>query len=165
MSKTVIKNNGYTIVELLVVIALFTVITTIAARSLALVLKGTRKSEGDIGIRQNLDYVISVMSRHLYNAEEITGVTATRIDYEDQWGARGKYFECYDASPTSTSGRIASSSAELFITSLKEVYVTSCNFSCDTAGVPHSCDLNITGNSTNSASPVTVSTRVVLRNY
>lgn len=166
---------GYSIVEMLVVIAIFSILAVLSTQSIATSLRGSKKSENSISIRQNLDYVTSVMDRQLRNAKSI-GPTAcwhpsansTQIDYVDS-DNQPQSFIC----DVSGSVGFVSSSAIGMLTP-PEVNITSCTtaFACN-LGVPGSepptVSVTLTGTNTNAtgadATTVTTTARILLRTY
>jgi len=156
--------KGYSLMEMLVVVGLFAVLSVAVTQSLSRSLVTTRKSESVIQVRENLDYVISVMERSLRNAASIQSCSATRIDYTSQEGV-SSYFECLDLGTfvgriESAQGRITSDSVE----------VSSCTFSCTLGGsIPDQVNIDISGQKVGASgseqSPVSISTTVFLRVY
>ncbi|OGM28435.1 hypothetical protein A2962_04740 [Candidatus Woesebacteria bacterium RIFCSPLOWO2_01_FULL_39_61] len=174
--KTNIKNqkskafSGYTLIELLVVLLVFTILAYVIVQSLALSLRGSRKSENLGQVKGNVEYAMNVMERHLRNARGIPvgGCTPNQITYQDEWGtATNPYFSCVGGA----NGYIASGSARLTST---EIYIdcTAGNvFDCPppTAGVPPSIIINLVGRDANSSgaegADVTSTTKLLLRIY
>lgn len=165
------NNKGFSLIEILVVIFVFAILATVAVQSLALTIRGTKKSESVIKSRENVQYAVNVMDRQLRNARSIScpvsGTQSNRIDYTDQYGSAA-YFQCVT---TGTDSYIASNSASNRLTS-NEVRITNCAtaFTCSTAvNVPDSIDIVINALDINSVgsegSAVTVSTKILLRNY
>src|SRR3990170_3264778 len=64
--------RGYSIVELLVVVTIFTFLAIIVTQAVVLTLRGSRKGESLISVRENLDYAFAVMERQLRSARSIT---------------------------------------------------------------------------------------------
>ena len=60
--------KGYSLVEILVVIVLFSVLAVIATQTLFLSFRGSRKSGNVVLVRNNVDHATGVMERHLRNA-------------------------------------------------------------------------------------------------
>ena len=63
------RNKGFSLIEMLIVLTIFTVIAILATQSIFLTLRGTRKTENMIKVRENVDYALGVMERNLRNAE------------------------------------------------------------------------------------------------
>lgn len=161
MKKTL---RGISLIEILVVVTVFSIIALIASRGVFVTLSGSRKSESTSKIRENLDYSFAVMERRLRNAESVSCSSSTQVDYLDK-NSVSSYFSCEDVSG---SGYISSASARL---TTDEIKVTSCSFTCDSggSGVLPSVSISATGESVGTTgvegSQVTVSTKIFLRTY
>lgn len=160
-----IKNQkGVSLLEILVVITIFSVLAILATRGILLTLRGSRKSDSLGRVRENVDYALSVMERQLRNAEDVACTSSTLVTYETKDGASAT-FSCESVG---AGGYIASSSARL---TNDEVDVSSCSFTCDSggSGVPPSVSISITGEDANLEGPeeaqATTSTRIYLRTY
>ena len=159
------KVKGVSLIELLVVITIFSVLAILATRGVLLTLRGARKSESLGRVRENLGFSFAVMERHLRNADSVTCTPDfTRVDFQDKKG-NPVYFSCEDLS---TDGYISSSSARL---TSEEVRITACDFTCEAggAGVPPSVTASISGQEAGTTgvegAQVTVTTKVLLRTY
>lgn len=168
---------GYTLIEILAVIAIFGVIGTIVFGILTTALQSSNKSEGLMTVQQNGSYALSLMSRMIRYSKQITSPTScysgptptpvsdTSLTIENLDG-HSTTFSC-DGLPT---GTIASNGASLLDT--QSVAVTSCTFSCtqstayDVPSVTISFILNKRNSNTlvENNSPVTFQTTVTLRN-
>lgn len=124
------SSKGYSLIELLVVLAVFSVIAVLATQTTFLSLRGSRKSQAQIRVRENVDYAINIIERHLYNAKSIDCKAVqsdpTTINYIDRANIPGS-FSCKIDDPN-REGFIASESARL---TSEEVYISSCTFSCE----------------------------------
>jgi len=129
--------QGFSMIEILVVILVFATLAALSTESLLLSLRGSKRSESSIGVRENLNYALSIIERQLHNAESIESCTSTSISYNDAQSLPAD-FNC-----DLISGQIASSSAQLTSTSIR---VTACNIVCDlgSAGVPPSVSISVT---------------------
>lgn len=158
------KIKGVSLIELLVVIGVFSVLAVLAASGVFLSLRGSRKSEALGKVRENLDFSFAIIERQLRNAESVNCVSQTRVDYEDKYG-NTVYFSCEDVG---TDGYISSASARL---TSDEITVTACTFVCDqgTSGSLPSVTLGVTGEDKSSsgieAGQVDLTTKVHLRTY
>lgn len=158
-----IKNRrGWSLIEILVVVVVFAIIAALASGSLLLSLRGSRRSEASIAVRENLNYAVSIIERQLHNAETVTCPNPTTISYTDL------NFQSANFSCDLVGGRIASSSAQLTASNVK---VTGCSFTCTAAspGVPPSVQISITGKDVNATGleqqQITVDTQIMLRTY
>lgn len=154
--------GGISIIELLVVVLVFAVISVLATQTIALSLRGSRKSESSIAVRENLNYALSVMERQLHNAESVSCPSATTIAYNDAL-SQAADFTC-----DLGMGFVASSSAQL---TGSNVQVMACSFICDpgSPGVPPSVMISITAQDANAVgveqTQLTTDTRILLRTY
>lgn len=159
------KKNGYSLIEILVVLTVFALLATMATQTILLTVRSSRKSEASIKARENLDNAVSVIERQLRNAKSVSG-TSSRIDYIDNLGASTN-FECRNVSP-STNGYIASGSATLNLTG-NNIDLSTCSFTITPAsvGVPASVSINLVGSEINStgveSGNASVNTRIFLR--
>jgi len=174
--KTNIK-KGYSIIELLVVIAIFSIISVIVSQSLVLSLRGSKKSESVIEVKNNVDVALSTMERLLRNAKSIDCSTAhasggSQVKYVDEFGANTLFACVVD----STNGNyIASGSASpKKLTNNSAVEVTNCVsvFSCPViANSPPMVEISIKAQHKNNdilgseGAIVESRTRVLLRTY
>jgi prepilin-type N-terminal cleavage/methylation domain-containing protein len=168
------KKNGFSLIELLVVLFVFSILMIVVTQTLALSLRGSRKSESVSGTRTNVQYAINVMDRLLRNARSLKCPAIpnpSRLDYIDEYG-NNAYFSCVTSGGTSY---IASNSATQRLTS-DTVTITNCTdptkppvFTCNNTTIPHSVDITIIGtdakNTGSEGSTVPISTKILLRNY
>lgn len=158
------NQKGVSLLEILVVMTIFSVLAILATRGVLLTLRGSRKSDSLGRVRENVDYALSIMERQLRNAEDLACTTSTLITYETKGGASAT-FSCESVG---SGGYIASSSARL---TSQEVEISSCSFTCDAgnSGVPPSVSIAVTGEDANLEGPeqaqVTTSTTIYLRTY
>jgi prepilin-type N-terminal cleavage/methylation domain-containing protein len=134
---------GYSLIELLVVLVVFSVLTIILTQSMASSLRGSRKSENIIEVKQNIDFALSTMERLLRNAQSLTCTSNVRLDYIDEHGAAG-VFQCSGG----LNGHIASGSAALRLTnSLVYIDCSAGVFQCPlpAAGVPPRVEIVLRG--------------------
>ena len=159
--------KGLSLLEILVVIAIFSILGILVTRSVLLTLRGSKKSESLYKTRENLSYATSVIERHIRNAEVISSCPfsgSSLINYVDKNGVIGS-FSCLDID---TDGYIASASAR--ITS-EDVDITSCSFSCesDNSINPPIVSISVVGQDKNATgienSQVSISTQIQLRSY
>jgi prepilin-type N-terminal cleavage/methylation domain-containing protein len=161
--------NGFSLIEVLVVMFVFSILSIVVAQTLAVTLRGSRKSESQVQARENIQYAISVIDRSVRNARRLTcsGQTNT-LSYIDEYGVAAS-FQCVSASG---NYYIASNSARLTSDS---VNVTNCvspsyAFTCiQNTGVPDEVNIAITAIDSNvtgaEGSSVSVTKKILLRNY
>lgn len=156
------KDKGMSMIEILVVILVFAILATLATESLLLSLRGTRRSESSIGVRENLNQVLSIMERALHNAESVSCPNSTTINYIDS-ALQSANFTC-----DTTGGFVASSSAQLTSPAIR---VTQCTFSCTVsgAGIPDSVSISLSAQDSTASGleqqVVTTNTEINLRTY
>lgn len=130
--KSIKTQKGLSLIEVLVAISIFAILGVVVTNSLVLTLQGTRKSESQIRVRENLNYAITVIERNLRNANKITDcpfTAASAINYKDQYEADA-HFACFNLG--SPLGHIASGPANVNLRLTPEaVTVTSCSFKCE----------------------------------
>jgi len=156
--------KGISLIEILIVITIFSILAILATRGVLITLRGSRKSDSLGQVRENIAFSLEVMERIVRNAESINCPSATQISFEDKEATAGT-FTCESVG---SNGYVASSSARL---TNQQVNITSCDFICDagSAGVPPSVTMSISGQDTTSSgiegAQVTVSTTIFLRTY
>jgi prepilin-type N-terminal cleavage/methylation domain-containing protein len=162
-----LEQKGYSLIELLVAISIFSVIILITTQAIVLSLRSSRKGESLITVRENIDYAFGIMERHIRSAESIESCSSVQINYTDRWGEAAS-FSCLGG----INGYIASGSAALRITS-DEVDIN-CNvpiFGCNFPGgdVPSSVEIEVTGSKAGETAvegaSVSTKTRIQLRTY
>lgn len=160
--------SGISLIEILVVIAAFAILGILATRAVLLTLRGSRKSESLVKVRENVNYALGIIERQLRNANGVdcTTSTASLLYYNDERGRRVS-FSCVQIGST-TDGYVASGSARL---TSSEVRVTSCSFSCSAGSgdVLPSVTVNVTARDATAtgveSAQVTSSTQIFLRTY
>lgn len=172
---TTLKNsklqNGFSLIEILIVVGLFAVISVITTQVLTTSIRGSKKSESIESVRSEIDFATQQITRQLRNASSIaggcTGVTQTAISFYDQ-NSIPNTFSCLDLG--TENGHIASSSANIRITST-DITITACEITCY-AGQANTTDNVLLKFSAKDklktgieSSQVDVETRVYLRNY
>jgi prepilin-type N-terminal cleavage/methylation domain-containing protein len=162
------KNEGMSLVEILVVISIFAILGMIVTSSIVLTLQGTRKSESVIKTRENLNYSLSIIERSIRNANSIpicSGSATNIINYLDQNGNPSS-FSCVNVG--SADSYIASGSARLTTNAIK---IVNCSFTCTESDSikPPLITIDITAKDTSSlgaqSSEISSSTQIYLRNY
>lgn len=160
--------RGYSIVELLVVVAVFSIIALIATQAVVLVLRGSRKSESLISVRENVDYAFSVMERSIRNAQALNvncNSDSTTLDYIDGNGGN-RNFSCLGGA----SGYIASDSARLTSDNVNVDCTQTPIFACFfPASGSEYVDISVTASDASAqgaeGAKFTTSTRILLRTY
>lgn len=167
------KIKGFSLIELLVVIALFSIIGVIVAQSSITTFRGAKKTDSDAKLRENIDYAMSIMERHLRSAVSVTCVSSTQVDFIDQNNNLGRfllntagtdtYIASYSALPAPATQRITS----------QELTISNLIFTCPVSASPNVApvvDVGITALDRNAQgtdrSQITTSAKIILRtNY
>lgn len=169
------KANGFSLVEMLVVVAMFAFLGVVVSQSTIDTLRNTRKSDASVGVRENLELVVASMERPIRGAVSIEECTPTRIVYSD----RDDIAHRFDCDMSGAVGFVAKADVDPVapfnptatpqtITSF-EVDVIDCVFSCTAGGlgVSRAVSLSITAKDAllndEEGSTVTVNTRINLR--
>lgn len=153
--------RGFTIIELLVALVVFVILAAFATQSIANILQTRTKAEVTKAVRQEADYAVSVLERHLRGARSLSCTTLTSVTYVDPEGRPGS-FSCPNLG--ASNAHIASGSARLTTT---DVLLTSCTFTCPTPSqVDFSFSLHQAKTTTEvpETSSISISSTVTLRN-
>lgn len=165
-----LKVSGFTLIEILVVVAIFSFLGILITRSVLLTIGGSKKSEAIVKVKENLDYATGVIERQIRNADSIPQCPNSNpaiLNYIDQDGNAGSFSCLTDANG---NGYIASGSAQLPLTA-SDINVTACYLSCNVSGStsPPTVTINLEAVEASASAiqnaDVTVSTQVSLRNY
>lgn len=169
-SKTQKENKfkkGFSLVEILVVLAVFAILGIVVSQSLLLVLRSARKSDTSNKVRESLDFAVASMERQLHNAIDITpcpNADTSKITVMDQ-NRQTYLLSCANIGP---GGYIASASAKM---TSADISIVSCSFVCtpSSASVPISVAIDIAAQDANAVGPentrVMDSTTVYLRTH
>lgn len=170
MDKTKL-NKGLSLLEILVVITIFAVLGILVSQSVILTVRGTKKSETLVKVRENLNYAMAVTERQLRNSDSIPDCqsqAATRIDYVDQDG-NNAFFSCNglgteDAYIASGSGAVTERLTN------PEVIVTACSFTCtlSESNTPPAVTIDFSAKDAGSSGnqgQVTITDQINLRSY
>lgn len=165
-TKQNLKQLGFTLIEMLVVVSIFAIIGILSTRSVILTIQGSKKSETQVVVRENLNYVVSVLERNLRSAESVTcpNPSSLAIDYV----SAQRIATTFSCVAQSGGYYVASGSARL---NSDEILITNCSFTCtqENANIPPTVDISLSAknaNTTNTTdSIVTVGTQISVRNY
>ncbi len=165
---------GFTLIEVLVVMGVFVTVSGIILSILFVSLRGSRKSDLIVSVRQNGDVAMSQMVRMIRYAKSLdsptscvpsvvylNSITITSADDNQT------VFSC----PVSSGTGISSNSASLI--DVNAVAVSSCSFSCTQASLsdPPSITINFIlsalggGNLVEGQTSIPFQTSVTMRNY
>lgn len=155
-------------VETLVVIVIFAMLSAIIAQSVALSLRGARKSDSLSDVREDLDFTISILERNVRGAIAVNsacnGSTLTSFSYNNE-DETSSVISCQNIGP---NGYISLDGERLTGSDLS---ITACQFSCEqpASSVPPVIHISISGSKKNAASTevsnITVDSQVRLRIY
>lgn len=157
--------SGYSLLEVLVVLIIFSLLAVISSSAILLALRGARKSDASARVRESVDFTVSTIERQLRNASSITSCDTESIVFNDK-DSNPASFSCMDSG--TDTGYVASGSARL---TADGVIITSCQFACnpEQGSNPPSVDITITAKDRNTTgaegASFTISTQVVLRTY
>jgi prepilin-type N-terminal cleavage/methylation domain-containing protein len=161
-------NKGYTLIELVIVIVIFSVIGIITSQTIVATIRATNKSAAVSKVRQNVDYAVGAMERQLRGASSIVSTCnatpQSEITFVDQ-NSNQITFSCIGVNSNNQPASIASDSANL---TSAAITLSACTFTCtpQTAGTPPTITINITANDLNGQNaPVTDTTQITLRSY
>ena len=161
------NNQGFSLIEMLVVLTIFTVIALVSSETIILTLIGAKKAGSISKVRQNLDLAIGQMERQLHNAKSISecpNSDTSQISFAD--GNNNLVnFSCVGVNNNNQPSYVASSSASL---TSSDITITSCSFVCTpgTGNAPPYVTISITAKEINgSSAPITSTTQVTLRSY
>ena len=159
--------QGFSLLEILVVITVFSMLAILTTQVVILTLRGSKKSESLTKVRANIDYSLATIERNIRNAdaiEECPNPDPDTISYFDENGV----LTSFSCDSDSDGGFIASASGRL---TSSEVDVTSCSFECvDQAGETNpAVTISISARdailSALEGGEITISTTIYLRAY
>jgi prepilin-type N-terminal cleavage/methylation domain-containing protein len=160
--------DGFSIIEMLVTITIFAAIGILTTRAISLTLRGSKKSDSTVRVRENLNYSMGIIERQIRNADRITQcplADSLTLPYVSLEGIASS-FSCNLTAP----GYIASGSATTRLTS-GDIAITDCAFTCSQINKnnPPIITVNLTAEDatqtgTDKAS-VSSQTEIVVRNY
>jgi prepilin-type N-terminal cleavage/methylation domain-containing protein len=158
---------GMSLIEILIVVAIFAVLGVITTNSLLLTLRGARKSESVQKVRENLNYSLTVIERQLRGALSVNSCPFSNqqtITYKDLNNVQ----TTLSCSSVGVNGYIASGSARL---TADDISITTCSFTCtqNDQNSPPVISVSLQGKSKGitgaEAATVNAQTEITLRNY
>jgi prepilin-type N-terminal cleavage/methylation domain-containing protein len=166
-NKATKRIQGFSLLEILVVVTVFSILAILTTQAVLLTLRGSKKSESLTKVRGNIDYSLAVIERNIRNAESIEecpNPDPSTISYLDENGVSTSFSCASDAE----GGYIASASGRL---TSSEVDVTSCSFVCEDVGggTNPAVTISISAQDANLSAmeggDITISTKIFLRTY
>jgi prepilin-type N-terminal cleavage/methylation domain-containing protein len=163
------SSAGFSLIEMLVVIFVFSILGVVSTQILALSLRSSQKSESIGEVRGNLEYAVSTMERLLRNAKSVNCITSTsiRLNYEGEYGGNVNFRRIVSGSDI----YIASASSAIRLTSNRVRITNEDIFSCnDLPGIPPTVTIRLEGQDSTlqtgaEGASVIVETRIQLRTY
>ena len=163
--------NGFSLIEMMVVIVAFALISVLISQIIIFSLKGTTKSESLVRVRSELNHAVSTMTRNLRNAQSIDSDKSTclkqslalrkRVVFIDPNGDE-KSYECVgDYIEAENGDHLTGEKTEIL----------ECTITCASgeAGVPDSVTIELEAGdkeiSGSQAGVVSINTKILLRNY
>lgn len=165
------KIKAYSLIEMLVVLAVFAVLAIVVTQTMSSSLRGSKKSESQGKVRENVEYAMNVIERNLRNSLLISCssvINESTLSYTNNEG--NFYFKM--VCPSTTSGYIEWKTAGSKLTN-SDVIIIDCgvnsSFTCHPNGInPDSVDVKISAKAANSedalGSTYSSQTTIVLRN-
>lgn len=161
-----VNNKGFSLIEMLVVLAVFSILTVVMTQVLFVTVRGAKKSDATVRVRQNVENSLSAIERQLHNAVDVPvcpNPDPSTLTLEDING-QNTTFSCVNIG---NNGYIASNSSRL---TSPDTTVTACNINCTGgSGSPKSVTFNVTAVDANAQgsenASISTSNRVFLRSY
>lgn len=159
--------QGFSLLEILVVITVFSILAILTTQAVILTIRGAKKSESLTKVRGNIDYSLAVIERNIRNADSVEGCPfsdSSVVTYQDENGVTTS-FSCDSEEDI---GYIASASGRL---TSNEVDVTSCSFTCEEGVGEANSAITVSVSAQDAVlnamegGEVTISTKIFLRNY
>jgi prepilin-type N-terminal cleavage/methylation domain-containing protein len=158
--------EGFSLIEILIVISIFSVIGILSTRAILLTMRGAKKSDSQVRVRENVNYALSVIERQIRNSEGVTcpNPNPLILNYISPEGTQTT-FSCVTAG---TDKYIASGSARL---TSSDIVVTSCSFDCTQTDLnnPPVVKVSVVAEDSTATSvekgSITAETEIVTRNY
>lgn len=162
------RKGGFSLIELLVVVFVFSILTVVTTRSLAVSLRGSSKSNSTGTVKENIEFAAGSIERQLRNARSIDQATSSTqvINYVDENGLPAS-FSCVGGANgyiVSTAGRITSSEVNVNCT------ISVFQYTPATTSTPPSVLITISAThalygSQIEGSAINIKSRVQLRSY
>ncbi|PJE70083.1 hypothetical protein COU97_01495, partial [Candidatus Shapirobacteria bacterium CG10_big_fil_rev_8_21_14_0_10_48_15] len=144
------KRKGFTLVEMMIVVALLVVLVVAGNRMFFSVLKGSTKADKLALVKQNGDYALNIMQRMIRNARSLKECTVStvEIDNPDPMAPPEKRWTKFILDTTnhyvaSESSTLSGADARLTGT---QVWLTAGSFACTSGadGEPDQVEINFT---------------------
>lgn len=168
--------RGFSLIETLVVVALFAVIAAVVAQATAVSLTGSRKADAAGKVRENISYAVNVVERQLRSARRVSsacspsGETGQTVLFTNEDGASATV-GCTTGPSSYVYFSPPAPATTMVLTNRQTVSITNCTFVCTegSGNLPPKIDITIEGTSRETegaeAGIVQVQTSVNLRAY
>ena len=165
--------NGYSIIELLIVVAVFSVIGILVTQALTLSIKSVKKGDSIVLVKQEIDYASESVERILQSANAVisscgvTGTTSATITLDSIAGRID--LSCYDFGSGDLGVAVSYGNTVLYSNRFtsNRISITNCSFTCFSENQQTYVDFSITANAKNVTSDeganVTTSRKVIIR--
>lgn len=167
--------NAYSIIELLVVVAVFSVVGILVTQALTLSIKSVKKGDSIVLVKQEIDYASESVERILQSANRVTspsacGVTGTTSATITLDSITGRIdLSCYDFGSGDLGVAVSYGNTVLYSNRFtsNRISITNCSFTCFSESLQTYVDFSITANAKNVTSDeganVTTSRKVIIR--
>lgn len=160
--------SGISLIEIMIVIVVFTILGVLTTNAVFLTLRGTQKSQSIQKVRERMNYVVSIIQRQIRGAQRIIDCPNadpfSRIDFINEDGFASS-FSCLNPGE---DGYIASGSARL---TSDDISITSCSFICEDGefGGPAVISVSVTAEDAEESGilkgKATFNSNIILRNF
>lgn len=110
--------NGFTLIEIMVVISIFAIIAVVGGNLFFSILKGATKSKTMESVKQNGNYALAAMERNIRNARKIVNSDYNFLEIDNPDGGTTTRFSCEDLD-ADNNFEIASNSSRLISSEVK----------------------------------------------
>lgn len=166
--------KAYSIIEILVVVAVMSVIGILSAQAITLSLKSTKKGDSIVLVKQELDYASESVERVLQTANLVTtpvctatGSTSASITLRNPTGRVDLACHSFGAGDLAVAASYGDTVNFTSRFTSTKISVTSCSFTCYMQNSETYVDFSITANAKNISSQegasVTTSRKVIIR--
>lgn len=159
---------GISLIEIMIVVVVFTILGVLTTNAVFLTLRGTQRSQSIQKVREKMNYIVSIIQRQLRGAQKVTDCPTvdpfTRIDFINEDGDLS-WFSCEQIGE---EGYVASGSARL---NSEDISITSCSFICEegNSGSPAVISVSVTAEDAEESGIIkgkaTFDSKIILRNF
>ena len=168
-------NKGYSLIEILVVLSVFAVLGILVTQTIALSIRGSKKSEASSKVRSSLNEASLIVERRLRNADSIERLEPPGVNEDNKITYINEdknlaYFACNSGKNLvyKLDGNDEENLINMDVVTLDVCTITYIPGDLD-KGVPESVELNLSGYDKNvsgaESSRIDIQTKILLRNY